>query len=307
MFLPLVTHPAYSYDFSQQHRFPMQKFRLLHQVLQEQGIAKVSNTYRPGKAKRALLEATHCGEYLERFITNTLSRQELRRMGLPWSEGLVNRTLISPSGTLLTCLLALEHGIACHLAGGTHHAHFDFASGYCILNDLAIAANSLLAQGKVKKVLIFDVDVHQGDGTARLLADKPNAFTCSIHCEKNFPARKAKSDLDINVEVAANTARYLEIMKSGFEQAIKLAEPDFIIYDAGVDVYENDPLGLLNVSHDGIRKRDNYVLKRCLELKIPVATVIGGGYDKDQLALANRHAIAVQQAHKLLNSPLYSP
>ena len=138
MFLPLVTHPAYSYDFIQQHRFPMQKFRLLHQVLQEQGIAKVSNTYRPGKAKRALLEATHCGEYLERFITNTLSRQELRRMGLPWSEGLVNRTLISPSGTLLTCLLALEHGIACHLAAGTHHAHFDFASGYCILNDLSL-------------------------------------------------------------------------------------------------------------------------------------------------------------------------
>jgi len=300
MILPLVTHPHYSYDFQSQHRFPMQKFRLLHQYLKEQGIAEATNTYRPGTAKLKLLEAAHCPEYLNRFINNQMDSKELRRMGLPWSEGLLRRSLISPVGTLLTCQLALKHKIACHLAGGTHHAHYDFASGFCIFNDLAIAANSLIAQGKVKKVLIFDVDVHQGDGSARILANQPQVFTCSVHCEKNFPVRKANSDLDINVPVGATDDLYLQMMIDGFEQALALSKPDFIIYDAGVDVFVDDPLGLINLTLQGIRQRDHYVLKRCLQLNIPVATVIGGGYDKDELALAKRHAIAVEEADKLL-------
>jgi acetoin utilization deacetylase AcuC-like enzyme len=277
----------------------MQKFRLLHQFLTEQGIANTANTYRPGTAKMKLLEAAHCPDYLARFATNRLDKKELRRLGLPWSDGLVRRTLISPVGTLLTCQLALKNKIACHLAGGTHHAHYDFASGFCILNDLAIAANSLLAQGKVTKVLIFDVDVHQGDGTARILAQQPNVFTCSVHCEKNFPTRKAQSNLDINIPVGAGDDIYLQLMADGFEQALALCQPDFVIYDAGVDVFVDDPLGLINVSLQGIRQRDNYVLTRCLELNIPVATVIGGGYDKDEWALAQRHAIAVEEAYKL--------
>ncbi|MEH6445222.1 MAG: histone deacetylase [Oceanospirillaceae bacterium] len=300
MHLPLVYHPAYSYEFSDKHRFPMQKFRLLHQYLIEVGIATFENTYRPGKANVALLAHAHCEEYLEQFITNKLDKQALRRMGLPWSEALVRRTLISPLGTLLTCQLALKYGIACHLAGGTHHAHYDFASGYCILNDLAISANRLLAQKLVKKVLIFDVDVHQGDGTARILANQPQVFTCSVHCQKNFPARKAQSDLDVEIPINADDESYLALMIRGFEEAIVLSQADFIIYDAGVDVYVDDPLGLINVSLAGIRKRDRYVLNRCLELSIPVATVIGGGYDKDELALAKRHAIVVEEAHQLL-------
>ncbi len=299
MSLPLVTHPHYSYTFKETHRFPMQKFRLLHKYLQEQGIAHLANTYRPGSAKRQLLEGTHCPDYLTRFINNTMDKKELRRMGLPWSEGLVRRSRISPVGTLLTCQLALQRGIACHLAGGTHHAHYDFASGFCIFNDLAIAANSLLFQGKVKKVLIFDVDVHQGDGTATILAKQPNVFTCSVHCEKNFPARKAQSDLDVNIPRGADTDSYLETMAQGFEDAVRLAQPDFIIYDAGVDVFTDDPLGLINVSLAGIRARDHYVLNRCLALNIPVATVIGGGYDKDEKALAQRHAIVVEEAFKV--------
>ena len=299
MSLPLITHPHYSYDFSQKHRFPMQKFRLLHQYLIEQGIAGADNTYRPARAKMALLERAHCPQYLARFVNNRQDKQELRRMGLPWSEALVKRTLISPVGTLLTCQLALKHSIACHLAGGTHHAHYDFASGYCILNDLAIAANSLLAQGLVKSVLIFDLDVHQGDGTARILQGQKHVFTCSVHCEKNFPARKAESDLDINIPVGTHTEQYLQMMAQGFEQAIALSQPDLVIYDAGVDIYTDDPLGLINVCEAGIRQRDRYVLQRCLALNIPVATVIGGGYDKNERALAMRHAIVVEEAHKL--------
>ena len=304
MFLPLVTHPDYSYPFADKHRFPMQKFALLHRYLQEQGIARAENTYRPARAKMSLLELAHCPDYLQRFVSNTLDKSELRRMGLPWSEGLVRRSLISPVGTLLTCHLALKHGAACHLAGGTHHAHHDFASGYCILNDLAIAAKSLLSHthiehGKIKKVMIFDVDVHQGDGTARILEEEANIFTCSVHCEKNFPARKATSDLDVNVPIKADDDEYLQIMKAGFEQAISLSQPDFIIYDAGVDVYEHDPLGLINVSIEGIRQRDSYVLQRAKTLGIPIATVIGGGYDKDQQALAQRHAIVVEEAYRI--------
>jgi len=242
----------------------MQKFQLLHQYLKQQGIAHSANTYRPGTAKMKLLQTSHCPDYLTRFVENKLDAKELRRMGLPWSEGLVRRTLISPVGTLLTCQLALKYRIACHLAGGTHHAHYDFGSGFCILNDLAIAANSLITQGKVNKVLIFDVDVHQGDGTARILADQPQVFTCSVHCEKNFPARKASSDLDINIPVAADDTTYLQMMADGFEQALALSEPDFVIYDAGVDVFVDDPLGLIDISLQGIRQRDHYVLKRCL-------------------------------------------
>ncbi|WP_252734108.1 histone deacetylase [Pseudoalteromonas sp. C2R02] len=302
MSLALVTHPEYSYDFPEKHRFPMQKFKLLHQYLKEQGIATATNTFRPGSAKIELLQNAHCPDYLNRFVTNQLTDKEIRRMGLPWSKGLLRRTLISPVGTTLACQLALKNGIACHLAGGTHHAHYDFASGFCILNDLAIAANALITQGKIKKVLIFDVDVHQGDGTARILEYNDKVFTCSVHCEKNFPARKAQSDLDINIPRDTQTDEYLQIMADGFEKAVVISKPDFIIYDAGVDVFIDDPLGLLNVSLAGIRARDNYVLKRCLELNIPVATVIGGGYDKNEHLLAQRHAIAVEEAYKLSNT-----
>ena len=299
MSLPLVTHPAYSFSLSENHRFPMQKFRLLHECLIEQGIATSENTYRPGKSKIALLRLAHCEQYIDAFCSNSQTPAELRRMGLPWSEALLTRTLISPSGTLLTRQCALQKGIACHLAGGTHHAHFDFASGFCILNDLAITAKSLLSSDLVNSVLIFDVDVHQGDGTARILEDTPQAFTCSVHCEKNFPARKAQSDLDVNIPKGASDDEYMALMAQGFEKALVMSKPDIVLYDAGVDVYEDDPLGLINVSLEGIRVRDRYVLKRCVELSIPVATVIGGGYDKNQKALAQRHAIAVEESAAL--------
>jgi acetoin utilization deacetylase AcuC-like enzyme len=301
MSLPLVTHPQYSFGFASMHRFPMQKFRLLHECLIEQNIATPLNTYRPARAKVELLETAHCPQYIQRFISNSLSASEKRRMGLPWSEGLLRRTLISPVGTLLSCQLALKQGIACHLAGGTHHAHYDFASGFCVLNDLAIAANSLLSQGNINNVLIFDADVHQGDGTARILANQKRAFTCSVHCEKNFPARKAQSDLDINIPPGANTDTYLSMMAEGFEKSLVMSQADFIIYDAGVDIFIDDPLGLLNVCLEGIRQRDHYVISRALELNIPIVTVIGGGYDKDEKALAKRHAITVQEAFKLFN------
>ena len=304
MSIPLVTHPNYSFDFPRKHRFPMEKFRLLHEYLQQQGLATADNTFRPGRARAELLELAHCPEYLQRMIHNRQTPQELRRMGLPWSPALIKRTLIAPNGTFLTANLALEKGIACHLAGGTHHAHRDIASGFCLLNDLAIAALGLLHQDRRTQlenpsVLIFDCDVHQGDGTATILAEEPRAFTCSVHCDKNFPARKARSDMDVDIPKGADDDHYLTQVEQAFEKAVERSKPGFVFYDAGVDIYEHDPLGLLKVSFDGIRQRDRLILQLCKQKGLPVATVIGGGYDDDRQALARRHALVVEQAFTL--------
>jgi acetoin utilization deacetylase AcuC-like enzyme len=296
MSIPVITHPDYSFPFPPRHRFPMEKFALLHTWLRERGIATPANTLRPGRARPELLALAHCPAYLQRFVDNTMDPPELRRLGLPWSEGLRRRTLIAPAGTLLTAWTALRRGIACHLAGGTHHAHYDFGSGFCVLNDLAVTAKALLRHGQVQRLLIFDCDVHQGDGTASILADEPNAFTCSIHCDKNFPARKATSDWDVEVPRGTRDQDYLQIVESTLLAAIARVKPDLVLYDAGVDIYSGDPLGLLEVSQAGVRAREYLVLETCKRLNLPVATVIGGGYDDDRHALIRRHALVVEAA-----------
>ncbi|WP_028670359.1 histone deacetylase family protein [Saccharospirillum impatiens] len=293
---PMVHHPDYSFPFPPEHRFPMAKFGLLADYLRTRGLLTAANTYRPGRCRDHWLKQTHCPEYLDRFINNTLSRDERRQMNLPWSDGLVKRTLLAPSGTVLAAQLALHHGLACHLAGGTHHAHYDHASGFCILNDLAITAHVLLRQTGVKRVLIFDCDVHQGDGTASLLKNEPNAFTCSIHCENNFPFTKATSDLDVGLPVGMNDDDYLSVVDRTLNRLLDTFSPDIVLYDAGVDVFSGDPLGRLNITEGGIRQRDTQVLGTLVRRGIPVATVIGGGYDDDRQALAARHAIIAEAA-----------
>jgi len=277
----------------------MEKFRLLHERLRDSGIASAANLHRPGRARPALLSLAHCPDYLDRFLGNRLGEREAKRMGLPWSEDLVRRTCIAPMGTLLTAQLALKHGIACHLAGGTHHAHYDFGSGFCILNDLAITARALRAGGLVKRVLIFDCDVHQGDGTAAILDGDADLFTCSIHCEKNFPTRKSRSDLDVGLPVGLEDDGYLAVVEETLSDLLRQLQPDLVLYDAGVDVYTGDPLGRLAVSLSGLAERERRVLTLCRERGVPVATVIGGGYDDDRPALARRHARVVEAAHQL--------
>jgi len=299
MSVPLVYHPSYSFPFPGRHRFPMEKFRLLHERLRDSGIAGAANLHRPGRARPALLSLAHCPDYLDRFLGNRLGEREAKRMGLPWSEDLVRRTCIAPMGTLLTAQLALKHGIACHLAGGTHHAHYDFGSGFCILNDLAITARALRAGGLVKRVLIFDCDVHQGDGTAAILAGDGDLFTCSIHCEKNFPTRKSRSDLDVGLPVGLEDDGYLAVVEETLCDLLRQRQPDLVLYDAGVDVYTGDPLGRLAVSLTGLAERERRVLTLCRDHGVPVATVIGGGYDDDRPALARRHALVVEAAHQL--------
>lgn len=299
MSIPLIYHPGYSFPFPGRHRFPMEKFGLLHERLRAGGIAHRGNVTRPGRARPALLRLAHCPGYLDDFLGNRLDTRAAKRLGLPWSEGLAQRTCISPMGTLLTAQLALKHGIACHLAGGTHHAHYDFGSGFCVFNDLAVAARALLAAGAVQRLLIFDCDVHQGDGTAAILADEPRAFTCSIHCQKNFPVRKMQSDLDVGLPVGLADDDYLQVVDDTLAGLLERVQPDLVLYDAGVDIYADDPLGRLAISLQALRERERRVLSRCREWGVPVATVIGGGYDDDRPALAARHAMVIEEAHRL--------
>lgn len=293
--LPLVYHPNYSFSFDPKHRFVMSKFANLFNEVKSMGLIG-DNLVQPELGSPSPLELVHCEDYIWDLWRNQLDDKAMRRIGLPWSEQLMARTFTAPLGTLKTAELALEHGVACHLAGGTHHAHYDFGSGYCMVNDLAFTSTTLIQQGKVNNVLIFDLDVHQGDGTAAMLKHNPYVFTCSIHCEKNFPFRKHDSDLDIGLKNHLEDDEYLNIVQETLTGLIEDLNPDLVLYDAGVDVWEQDTLGKLNISWQGLEKRDALVLKTCQNKGVPVATVIGGGYDKDHLRLAKRHAIVVKQA-----------
>ncbi|MDP2634971.1 MULTISPECIES: histone deacetylase [unclassified Pseudoalteromonas] len=293
--LPLVYHPNYSFNFDPKHRFVMSKFANLYQHVKELGLIN-SNLIQPRLGNPDDLELVHCANYLDDLWHNKLDEKALRRIGLPWSEPLIARTFTAPLGTLETARLALQHGLACHLAGGTHHAHTDFGSGYCMVNDLAFTAQTLIQNKEVTNILIFDLDVHQGDGTAAMLTHQPYAYTCSIHCEKNFPFRKSPSDLDIGLANNMQDDEYLGVVDDTLQFLLKELTPDLVLYDAGVDVWQEDGLGKLDITWQGIEKRDNLVIKRCIEHNTPVATVIGGGYDRDHMRLAKRHAIVIEQA-----------
>jgi acetoin utilization deacetylase AcuC-like enzyme len=297
--LPLVYHDEYSPPFPAGHRFPMEKFRLLRDHLVDSGLCTDAGLLRPERCSSEVLALAHCPAYIERFINGELAHDEQRRLGLPWSEALAQRTIRAVGGSLLAAEQALQHGLACHLAGGTHHAHYDHPAGFCIFNDLAVISQYLLQSGKAQRVLIFDCDVHQGDGTARLLENTPQAITVSLHCENNYPARKAASDWDIPLPNGMGDAEYLQVVDDTLNYLLALYQPDIVLYDAGVDVHQSDALGYLNLTDAGIAARDEAVLNHCLGRDIAVVGVIGGGYDKDRAALARRHGILHHSAAKV--------
>tara|TARA_R110001592_G_scaffold199938_6_gene448683 strand:+ start:54430 stop:55350 length:921 start_codon:yes stop_codon:yes gene_type:complete len=299
MDLPLVYHSDYSFVFPAAHRFPMDKFVRLHDHLRAAGILHEGNLHQPDAADCHMLALAHDAGYVNRFCANAQAPAELRRMGLPWSEALLQRTTRAVGGSLLTADLALRHGLACHLAGGTHHAHHDFASGFCIFNDLAIISRYLLASGKAGRVLIFDCDVHQGDGTARILENDTDAITVSLHCENNFPARKAASDWDIPLPRNTDDHAYLKVVDDVLSYLLPLYQPDIVLYDAGVDVHKDDALGYLALTDAGIANRDRMVIDHCLARDIPVCAVIGGGYSNDREALARRHGLLHHSAAQI--------
>ena len=297
--LPLIYHEDYSPDFPPDHRFPMDKFRLLRDHLIDTGLTTDAQLFRPQVCPTDILALAHDPGYISRYMEGALSREDQRRLGLPWTEDLARRTVRAVGGSLLTAELALQHGLACHLAGGTHHAHFDYPAGFCIFNDLAIITQYLLQSGRVDRVLIFDCDVHQGDGTARILEHTDDAITVSLHCEKNFPARKAQSDWDIPLPKGLGDDDYLKVVDDTLNYLLPLYQPDLVLYDAGVDVHKDDALGYLQLTDAGVARRDEAVMRHCLGRDIPVMGVIGGGYSKDREALARRHGILHHSAQRV--------
>jgi acetoin utilization deacetylase AcuC-like enzyme len=297
--LPLIYHDDYSPAFPADHRFPMDKFRLLHDHLIDSGVTTDAQLIRPEICPVDILALAHDPAYIWRYMEGDLSREDQRRLGLPWSEDLARRTVRAVGGSLLTAEMALQHGLACHLAGGTHHAHYDYPAGFCIFNDLAVISHYLLQSGRVGRVLIFDCDVHQGDGTARILADTDDAITVSLHCEKNFPARKARSDWDIPLPMGMGDDAYLKVVDDTLNYLLPFYQPDLVLYDAGVDVHKDDALGYLQLTDDGVARRDEAVMRHCLGRNIPVMAVIGGGYSKDRQALARRHGILHHSAQRV--------
>lgn len=277
----------------------MPKFGRLRDLLVREGVIKVDQIYQPGSPPQNWIEQVHTPHYVTAYRTGTLEPKAQRRIGLPWSPNLVIRTCTAVGGTILTAKLALSHGIACNTAGGTHHAFPDYGAGFCIFNDLAIAARVLLSQGLVQRLLIFDLDVHQGDGTAHIFQADPRVFTFSMHCEVNFPRQKQLSDLDVPLPEGTEDADYLHKVHAYLPDVLSQVRPDLVLYDAGADTHAGDRLGKLAMTDTGIYERDRTVIETCVAAGYPVACVIGGGYDDDMSALVYRHSLLHRAATKV--------
>jgi acetoin utilization deacetylase AcuC-like enzyme len=302
MSLPLVYHPDHIAPLPPGHRFPMAKFGRLYEVLVRDGVAAPGQFHCAEPATPELLALAHNPAYVDSYLTGTIDARAMRRIGFPWDPRLVHRTCVALAGTLLAAELALEHGLACSTAGGTHHAHYDFGSGYCIFNDLAVTARALGAQGRVRRVLIVDLDVHQGDGTAGILHGDAGIFTFSMHCEANFPFHKQASDLDVGLPIGAADEDYLKTLARHLPDLLAQVRPDLVLYDAGVDPHADDLLGKLALSTAGLYQRDLYVLRTCRRAGVPTACVIGGGYSRNIDALAQRHSLVHRAATEVFAS-----
>ena len=279
----------------------MPKFQLLKDLLLRDRIITPEQIYQPGAPCRDWLTFVHHPDYVRDYCEGTLDPKAQRRIGLPWSEGLVKRTCTAVGGTILTAKLALQYGIACNTAGGTHHAFPTYGSGFCIFNDLAISVKVLQAQKLIRTALVVDLDVHQGDGTAFIFQGDPSVFTFSMHCGINFPGRKQQSDLDVPLPEGMEDEAYLGELRSHIPSLITQLKPDIVLYDAGADVHKGDRLGKLALSNHGIYQRDLTVLTACKTTQTPVACVIGGGYSEDMEALIYRHSL-LHRAAKAVSS-----
>lgn len=286
------------------HRFPMEKYARLRSRLLACGTFAEADFCVPDAASDDAILRAHDPAYLQRVARGTLDAAEVRRIGFPWSPAMVERSRRSAGATLAACrsALARDGGTACavNLAGGTHHAHRDFGSGFCVFNDAAIAALAMRAEGRVRRVAIVDCDVHQGDGTAAILADEPEVFTCSLHGAKNFPFRKQTSDLDIELPDETGDAAYLAALDAALQSVFERAQPELVIYLAGADPYAGDRLGRLALSIDGLRLRDERVLAACRDAGVPVAIAMAGGYAEPIDDTVTIHVNTVTTAARLL-------
>ena len=276
--LKIAFNSNYIYPLEENHRFPMIKYELIPEQLIRENTCVDENFFSPGKIDSKIVLKTHQKEYFNRFTSLKLSKKEIREIGFPLSQELVDRELQIAQGTVSGVNYSLKNGISMNIAGGTHHAFYDRGEAFCMLNDQAIAANYIIQEGLFKKILIIDLDVHQGNGTASLFNSNPNVYTLSFHGKKNYPFRKEKSDLDIEFEDNTNDKEYLKVLKETIPKVIDQFEPEFIFYLSGVDVLQNDKLGRLSLTLNGCKERDKFILQTCKVNSIPVQVSMGGGY-----------------------------
>lgn len=272
------------------HRFPMSKYELLPQQLLHEGTISRANLFHPGPVEEKWILKTHASDYWARLRTLSLSAQEIRRTGFPLSENLIEREIIIMQGTIMCTHFAMEFGIAMNIAGGTHHAFTNRGEGFCLLNDQAMAANYLLANDLAKQILIVDLDVHQGNGTAEIFRNEPRVFTFSMHGANNYPLVKEQSDLDIALPDKADDNFYLTTLDVNLKHLLDYVKPDFIFYQCGVDILSTDKLGKLAVSREGCKERDRLVLSLAKSHKIPLVASMGGGYSPDFRDIIEAHA-----------------
>ena len=292
------THDRFTFTLPASSRFPLPKYRLLRERLVQDGICRPEDVHEADPLPWEVLGAVHDGALLERIRIGALSVREQRGLGLPWSPELVERARRSAQGTVLAARHALSVGVAMNLGGGTHHAGRDFARGYCLFNDVAAAVSVLRGEGLVRRALVVDCDVHQGDGTAQLLRPDPDAFTLSLHGARNYPFQRIPSDLDVDLPTGTGDAEYLQALAASLDTALTAGPYDIAFYLAGADPWEGDRLGRLALTKAGLRERDAYVLDRLAE--IPTCVVLAGGYAPDVRDTVDINAAtAAQVRHRL--------
>lgn len=293
--LPIVHHPDYTADTPDGHRFPMQKFAQLAEILRADGLAPYGFVT-PEPISRDDLIRAHTPAYVDGVLNRTLDAIAVRRIGFTLTERVVLRAQLATAGTLLAARLALQEGLACNSAGGSHHARADQGAGFCVFNDVAVAASVLLAEGSVKQILVVDLDVHHGDGTALIFRDEPRVFTFSLHCDDNWPLEKPPSDLDVALPKGTGDAVYLAALDESLPAMLDQVRPDLVFYIAGVDPHQDDRLGKLAMTDLGLMTRERRVIEAVRGRDIPLVTVLGGGYGHDVNAVARRHSFVFHAA-----------
>lgn len=297
--LKIAYHPFYKYELPEGHRFPMIKYELLPEQLLLEGTANAGNFFEPEALDPATLLLTHSSEYWEKLQLQTLQVREIRAIGFPMTPQLVRRGLHIANGTIQCALFAMQYGVSLNIAGGTHHAFSDRGEGFCIFNDIAIAANYLLHHQMAKQILIIDLDVHQGNGTASIFSHQPRVFTFSMHGARNYPLRKEESSLDIGLPDKTEDAPYLRILRETLPKLFDEVQPDFAFYLSGVDVLATDKLGRLSLTLAGCKARDRLVFEACRRYQVPVAVSMGGGYSQRIVHIIEAHANTFRLASEL--------
>ncbi|MAU15027.1 MAG: histone deacetylase [Muricauda sp.] len=288
--LKIAYHPIYKHHLPDGHRFPMAKYELLPQQLLYEGTCTEENFYQPGLPDDEHIIAVHDEAYYQDLVNLSIPHKEARKIGFPLSKELVMRERIIVDGTIQGCDFALEHGIAMNIAGGTHHSYSNHGEAFCMLNDQAIGAQYLLNNHLATRILIVDLDVHQGNGTAEIFRTDRSVFTFSMHGKANYPFKKETSDLDIPLEKGTTDEEYLSILKKTLPELLETVQPDFIFYLCGVDVLASDKLGTLSMTLNGCKERDRFVLQICHDAKIPVQCSMGGGYSPEIKTIVEAHA-----------------